>query len=51
MIDMGIFPHSRDNEELVVKRITDVKFRLLVRSLNVQQMKFFLSCFAFNQKL
>ena len=41
MIDMGIFPHSRDNEELVVKRMTDEEFRLLVRSLNVQQMKFF----------
>ena len=41
MIDTGIFPRTSDNEELVVKRLSDKQFRVLVRSLNMKQMEFF----------
>lgn len=41
MDDIGIFPKTNDDEDLVVKRMTDDDFRKLVRSLNVRQMEFF----------
>jgi len=41
MTDMGIFPRSNDEEELVVKRMEDSEFRALVRSLNKKQREFF----------
>ena len=41
MDDIGIFPRTNDDEDLVVKRMTDDDFRKLVRSLNVKQMEFF----------
>ena len=41
MDDIGIFPRANDDEDLVVKRMTDDDFRKLVRSLNVKQMEFF----------
>jgi len=40
MDDIGIFPRTNDDEDLVVKRMTDDDFRKLVRSLNVKQMEF-----------
>ena len=39
--DMGIFPRSNDEEQLVVKRMEDNEFRTLVRSLNRKQREFF----------
>ena len=41
MDDIGIFPRTNDDEDLVVKRMTDDEFRTLVRSLNRKQMEFF----------
>ena len=41
MDDIGIFPRTNDDEDLVVKRMTDDDFRKLVRSLNRKQMEFF----------
>ena len=41
MDDIGIFPRTNDDEDLVVKRRTDDEFRKLVRSLNRKQMEFF----------
>ena len=41
MDDIGIFSRTNDDEDLVVKRMTDDDFRKLVRSLNVKQMEFF----------
>jgi len=38
--DIGIFPRTNDDEDLLVKRTTDDDFRKLVRSLNVKQMEF-----------
>lgn len=37
----GIFPRTNDDEDLVVKRISDTDFRQLVRSLNREQIEFF----------
>ena len=39
--DIGIFPRSNDQEELVAKRITDDEYRKLVQSLNERQRQFF----------
>ncbi|XP_078380327.1 uncharacterized protein LOC144663302 [Oculina patagonica] len=41
MDDIGIFPRTNDDEDLVLKRMTDDDFRKLVRSLNIKQMEFF----------
>ena len=42
--DMGIFPRSNDEEDLVIRRISDEQYRKLVPSLNEKQIQFFLSC-------
>lgn len=47
--NIGIYPRSTDQEELVVKRMSDDDYRALVRSLNEKQRQFFLSCLTFNQ--
>ena len=39
--DIGIFPRSSHNEELLIKRMDDKDFRKLVRSLNKEQKVFF----------
>ena len=39
--DIGIFPRGNDQEELVVKRMSDDDYRKLVRSLNEKQRQFF----------
>ena len=39
--DIGIYPRTNDDEELVVKRLKDADFRKLVQSLNVEQKEFF----------
>ena len=39
--DIGIFPRGNDQEELVVKRMSDDDYRRLVRSLNEKQRQFF----------
>ena len=39
--DIGIFPRGNDQEELVVKRMSDDDYRKLVRSLNEKQKQFF----------
>ena len=39
--DIGIYPKTNDDEELVVKRLKDADFRKLVQSLNVEQKEFF----------
>ena len=39
--DIGIFPRSSDQEELVVKRMSDDAYRRLVRSLNEKQRRFY----------
>ena len=39
--DIGIFPRSNDQEELVIKRISDNDYYALVRSLNEKQRQFF----------
>ena len=41
MDDIGIFPRTNDNEDLVVKRMSDDDFRKIVRSLNRKQIEFF----------
>ena len=46
--DIGIFPRSNDQEELVAKHMSDDDYRRLVRSLNEKQRQFFLSCLTFN---
>ena len=47
--DIGIFRRSNDQEELVVKRMSDDDYRRLVRSLNEKQRQFFfLSRLTFN---
>jgi len=38
---IGIFPRSNDQEELVIKRISDDDYYALVRSLNEKQRQFF----------
>ena len=47
--DIGIFPRSSDEEQLVIKRMSDDDYYALVRSLNEKQRQFFLSCLSFNQ--
>ena len=39
--DIGIFPRCDDQEELLVKRISNDEYRKLVRSLNEKQRQFF----------
>jgi hypothetical protein len=39
--DIGIFPRSSKNEELVINRMDDTAFRKLVRSLNKEKKLFF----------
>ena len=39
--DIGIYPRTNDDEELVVKRLKDTDFRKLVQSLNIEQKEFF----------
>ena len=39
--DIGIYPRTNDDEELLVKRLTDADFRKLVQSLNIEQKEFF----------
>ena len=39
--DMGIFPRSNDEENLVIRRISDEQYRKLVQSLNEKQRQFF----------
>ena len=39
--DIGIYPRTNDDEELVVKKLKDADFRKLVQSLNVEQKEFF----------
>ena len=39
--DIGIYPRTKDDEELVAKRLKDADFRKLVQSLNVEQKEFF----------
>ena len=39
--DIGIYPRTNDDEELVVRRLKDADFRKLVQSLNVEQKEFF----------
>ena len=41
MDDIGIFPRTNDDEDVVLKRVTDDDFRKLVHSLNRKQMEFF----------
>ncbi|XP_068738520.1 uncharacterized protein [Montipora capricornis] len=38
--DMGIFPRSNDEEDLVIRRISDEQYRKLVQSLNEKQRQF-----------
>ena len=40
--DIGIYPRTNDDEELVVKRLKDADFRKLVQSLNIEQKEFFI---------
>ncbi|XP_078343176.1 uncharacterized protein LOC144628926 [Oculina patagonica] len=47
--DIGIFPRSNDQDELVTKRVSDDDYYALVRSLNEKQRQFFLSCLTFSQ--
>ena len=42
--DIGIYPRTNDDEELLVKRLKDADFRKLVQSLNIKQKEFFLPC-------
>ena len=39
--DIGIFPRCNDQEELVLKRVSDYEYRALVRSVNEKQRQFF----------
>ena len=39
--DIGIYPKTNDDEELLVKRLKDVDFRKHVQSLNIEQKEFF----------
>ena len=43
--DIGIFPRSNDNEELLVKCMSDNDYYALVRSLSENQRKFFIMCY------
>ena len=39
--DIGIYPRTNDDEELVVKRLNDADYRKRVQSFNVEQKEFF----------
>ena len=39
--DIGIFPKTNDEDELVIKRMSDDYYYTLVRSLNEKQQQFF----------
>ena len=39
--DIGIYPRTNDDEELVAKRLKDDDFRKFVQSLNIEQKEFF----------
>ena len=39
--DIGIYPRTNDDEELVVNRLKDADFRKLVQSLNIKKYSFF----------
>ena len=39
--DIGIYPRTNDDEELVMKRLKDTDFRKLVQSLNIEQKELF----------
>ena len=39
--NIGIYPRTNDDEELVVKRLKDADFRKLMQSLDVEQKEFF----------
>jgi len=47
--DIGIFPRCDDQEELLVKRISNEEYCKLVRSLTEKQRQFFLSCITFSK--
>ena len=42
-------PGTNDEDELVIKRMSDDDYYTLVCSLNEKQQQFFLSCLTFNQ--
>ena len=46
--DIGIFPRSDDEEELVIKQTSDNNYYVLVRFLNEKQRRYFLSCVTFS---
>ena len=46
--DIGIFPRNNDQEELVIKHLSNDDYHTLVHSLNEKQRQFFLSCFTFS---
>ena len=39
--DIGTYPRTNDDEDLVVKRLKDTDFRKFVQSLNIEQKEFF----------
>ncbi len=39
--DIGIYPRTNADEELLVKRLKDADFRKFVQSLNIEQKEFF----------
>ena len=47
--DIGIFPRTNDENELVIKRMSDDDYYRLVHSLNEKKRQFFLSSLTFNQ--
>ena len=48
--DIGIFPRNNDNEELLIKRMSDDDYYTPVRYLNEEQRQFFfLSCPTFSE--
>lgn len=47
--DIGIFARNNDEEELLIKRMSDHDYYALVRSLNEKQRQFLLSRFTFNK--
>ena len=47
--DIGIFPRNKDDDELLLKCMSNDDYYALVRSLNEKQRQFFLSCVTFNK--
>ncbi len=43
--DVGIYPRTNDDEELLVKRLKDADFRKLVQLLNIEQKKGFFTMY------